>query len=195
ALVEQRYRTSQHDDGSWSYLYNGGKASTPQMTCVGLLGLAIAHGTAHEAATGAMPAKNDPKGAAPHRPSLKDPAIEKGLTSLARFIGFPAAAMPKKVAMGNLYFLWSVERVGVLYNLKTIGERHWYTWGAQKLLANQDGDGAWSRAGGYHGNSPTINTCFALLFLKRVNLVQDLTDNLRFMISVPDPDRIQTQKK
>src|SRR5439155_489549 len=84
-----------------------------------------------KAAKGTMPAKADPKGAVPNRPSLKDPAIEKGLTSLARFIGFPAATMPKKIAMGNLYFLWSVERVAVLYNLKTVGERDWYTWGAQ----------------------------------------------------------------
>ena len=30
--------------------------------------------------------------------------------------------------MQEMYFLWSVERVAMLYDLKTIGGRDWYAW-------------------------------------------------------------------
>jgi hypothetical protein len=77
----------------------------------------------------------------------------------------------------NLYFLWSVERVAVLYNLPTIGDKDWYRWGAEKLVANQGPLGNWDK-GGYHGASPVIDTCLALLFLKRANFVEDLAARL-----------------
>src|SRR5262249_46951967 len=122
ALVEHRYRTSQFPDGRWSYRHDGSPPPpSASMTCVGLLGLAIAHGVAHEFSAGEMTAKKDPKQDGLKRPPLKDQAIEKGLTALARAIGFPAKVMPKKIAQGNLYMLWSVERVAVLYNLHKIG--------------------------------------------------------------------------
>jgi hypothetical protein len=89
--------------------------------------------------------------------------------------------------MENLYFLWSVERVAMLYNLKTIGGKDWYDWGAQLLVQNQLAEGSW-RSKQYHGSAPIIDTCFALLFLKRSNLVQDLTDNLRLFMAITDPD-------
>jgi len=53
--------------------------------------------------------------------------------------------------MENLYFLWSVERVAVLYDLKTIGGKDWYGWGAQILLANQRGAGNWTGGGPVFG--------------------------------------------
>jgi hypothetical protein len=81
--------------------------------------------------------------------------------------------------MQNLYFLWSVERVGVLYNLATIGTKDWYRWGAEILVANQQQAGHWDK-GGYHGADPTIDTCLALLFLKRANLATDLGGRLPF---------------
>jgi len=89
--------------------------------------------------------------------------------------------------MQNLYFLWSVERVAMLYDLKTIGGKDWYGWGAQTLLPNQFADGHW-QGGFYHGHSPHLDTCFALLFLKRSNLVPDLTENLRLRMVIHDPE-------
>ena len=45
---------------------------------------------------------------------------------------------------------------------------------AEILLANQAADGSW------HGEYPaTVDTCFALLFLKRANLAADLTADLK----------------
>ncbi len=81
--------------------------------------------------------------------------------------------------MQNLYFLWSLERVAVLYDLPAIGDKDWYRWGAEILVANQDVAGNWI-GGMYPGNSPILDTCLALLFLQRANLVKDLTSRLPF---------------
>jgi hypothetical protein len=76
----------------------------------------------------------------------------------------------------------------MLYDLKTIGGKDWYRWGAQVLVHNQLADGDWGSLR-YPGASPPINTCFALLFLRRSNLVQDLTNNLRLSTAISDPEK------
>jgi hypothetical protein len=77
-------------------------------------------------------------------------------------------------AWGDLYFLWSVERVGVIYDQKGIGKTNWFDWGSKIILKHQQSDGSWK------DRFPGVpDTCFALLFLKRVNVVKDLTDKLR----------------
>lgn len=75
---------------------------------------------------------------------------------------------------GDLYFLWSLARMAVVYDLKTIGQVDWYAWGAPRILAAQKPNGSW--ASGYPG---VPDTCFALLFLRRANVAQDLTDVLQ----------------
>jgi hypothetical protein len=103
----------------------------------------------------------------------------KGFTFVSHSVGKPVGKM-KDLPMQNLYFLWSLERVAVLYNLRELGDRDWYRWAAEILVANQDPSGAWEKPGGYHGQSPILNTCFALLILKRANLAMDLTKKLPF---------------
>ncbi|HYT92295.1 MAG TPA: hypothetical protein VEL76_26510 [Gemmataceae bacterium] len=77
-------------------------------------------------------------------------------------------------AWGDLYFLWSVERVGVLYDLTKIGDKDWYSWGVDIILKHQRPDGSWE------DRFPGLcDTCFALLFLKQANLAKDLTDKLQ----------------
>jgi hypothetical protein len=165
-LIAMRFYTSQNGDGSWGYHYRfgGGEAERPPMTCVGLLGLAVYHGLARDMDVKAM------KG--------QDSRIVKGLLALTKNVGMPTGRT-EGLPMANLYFLWSVERVGVLYDLPTIGNKEWYRWGAEILVANQTRNGNWEN-GGYHGANPTIDTCLALLFLKRANLAQDLTRALPF---------------
>jgi hypothetical protein len=178
-LIARRFNTSQMKDGNWSYHYrNGGDPTdqrSPAMTCVGLLGLAIAHGLARDQADG-----NPPPQAAlgPGQGPPPDQGIVDGLLALQGQIGNPTGRMDN-VPANNLYFLWSVERVAVLYSLKVIGQKDWYRWGAEILVANQNAAGNWD-SGGYHAASPTINTCLALLFLKRVNLTRDLQGKLAF---------------
>jgi hypothetical protein len=168
-LSKQRFTGSQNNDGGWGYLM--GIPSTPPMTCVGLLGLAMGHGAFFDG----------------NRAKLEDPAIRDGLRALGQAIGTPSADPNVKPPIENLYFLWSVERVAVLYDLKTIGGKDWYGWGAQTLLPNQHADGHWfSRR--FHGSSEQVDTCFALLFLKRSNLTPDLTENLRMFMVIRDPE-------
>jgi hypothetical protein len=75
---------------------------------------------------------------------------------------------------GDLYYLWSLERLAVVYDWKTIGGVDWYDWGSGLLLAAQHDDGSWSDA------FPGLpDTCFALLFLKRANVAPSLTRELK----------------
>ena len=75
---------------------------------------------------------------------------------------------------GDLYFLWSLERMAVIYDLKKVGYVDWHEWGTDVILKAQTADGSWKE------RFPGLpDTCFALLFLKRANIVKDLTDKLR----------------
>ncbi|MCI0641277.1 MAG: hypothetical protein L0Y72_16310 [Gemmataceae bacterium] len=161
-LLLFRFLTSQNKDGSWSYAYkHGGEAGgSPAMTCCGLLGLAVGHGLARDIL-------------GPNMHMLaKDPRIIDAFLSLSKHIGEPADRM-ENLPMQNLYYLWSLERVSVLYDLPTIGERDWYRWGCEILVANQKPQGHWEGSG-YPGSDSTLDTCLALLFLKRANLARDL---------------------
>jgi hypothetical protein len=165
-LVIRRYLTSQNADGSWGYHYQfgGGNWTRPEtMTCVGLIGLAVAHGLAQPVPAGQV---------------VRDPRLIGGLIALYKNVGYPVEG-PTLLPMQNLYFLWSVERVAVLYNLPTLGDKDWYRWGAQVLVVNQQPKGNWAN-GGYPAAHLLPDTCLALLFLKRVNLAKDLAARLPF---------------
>src|SRR5262249_57969508 len=125
------------------------KHTTPSMTCVGLLGRAMGHGGSED---GLFVAAKKNTAA-----TLKeDPAIQRGLRQLGNHIGtpYPVSANPP---MADLYFLWSVERVAMLYNLPTIGNKDWYSWGVSILLPNQKADGNW-RSTSYPGHPQANNT-------------------------------------
>ena len=175
ALINQRFRASQQSDGRWCYRGNGevarvvpGKGHLPTMTCAGLLGVAVGFGL-QEAGKPAL------------RPD-QDEVVKKGLKHLGRFLGQPGAPGAGKPPMQELYFLWSAERVAVLYQLKTIEGKKWYHWGMETLLAHQRADGSWL---GGPGTTPVIDTSFAILFLHRVNLAKDLTDKLMELGATP----------
>jgi hypothetical protein len=190
ALLDKRFRTSQAPDGHWGYNYSpGGGPGTPAMTGVGLLGLAVGHGLTASAD------KED------RRPSVADPAIEKGIKALAANIGAPDAPPPPKApklpllprvrppapahSNINMYFMWTVERVAVLYNVETLDGKNWYGWGSELLVGSQTGDGFWN-TGNYHGATHIIDTSLALLFLKRANLARDLSQKLEFIVEIKD---------
>src|SRR5262249_18834179 len=82
-------------------------------------------------------------------------------------------------AWGDLYFLWSVERVAVLFDLKDIGGKGWCEGGVKGVLADQKGE---RRSRERFPGVP--DTCFALLFLRRANVAKDLTDKLRLLGAV-----------
>jgi hypothetical protein len=117
-------------------------------------------------------------------PGLKpeaDPVILNAFVALSKMVGEPVGDTKKRPeikTVGGLYFLWGMERVAALYDLQKLGKKDWYLWGAEILLCHQRGDGSWDLDGGYPGQTPIVNTCFALLFLKRANLTPDLSQRL-----------------
>jgi hypothetical protein len=187
-LTETRFRQSQSADGGWGYTVSMGPTAT--MTCAGLLGLAMGYGSANEAALQSGPGDQDGKKAKAKkgvRDPGKDLAVRAGLHALGTAIGFPSAQTKQPVivippGMGKrvYYFLWSLERVAVAYDLKTIGRKNWYAWGSEILLASQAANGSWEAE---HG--PLVDTCFALLFLRRANLAEDLTASLKGKVKDP----------
>jgi hypothetical protein len=166
--IELRYRKNQQrTDGGWTYVPGGTFISTPTMTCAGIIGLLVAYG-----------ATLDAKGPKPRALDL-DPQAVAALTLLGSVVGQPVGntkdgSIPK-IGGRTYYFLWSLERVCVGMDLKLLGKNNWYDWGAEILIANQGLDGSWQ--GEYARYQ--ADTCFALLFLKRSNLVHDLTAGVR----------------
>jgi hypothetical protein len=176
-LINRRFRATQQRDGHWGYRgpeevssgVPGKRGHLPTMTCAGLLGVAVGFGL-QEAGKPAL------------RPD-QDVIVQKGLKHLSEFIGQPDERRDRP-PMQELYFLWSVERMAVLYQLKTIEGKRWYHWGMQTLLAHQRPDGSWHRPAATP-TAPLVDTCFAILFLHRVNLAKDLTDKLMELAAAP----------
>ncbi len=188
--VSARFRLSQNGDGGWGYfdpsMRRGGMMtrSTASMTCAGLLRLAIADGKAAETLREHKP------DAKPAGDISKSARVKRGLFALSSTVGRAAADNAKGAARAaaipqiggrSYYFLWSLERVAVALDLKTIGKKDWYAWGAEILVSNQPVDGLWR--GSYAESG--ADTCFALLFLKRANLVPDLTKQLAGTVKDP----------
>jgi hypothetical protein len=177
--TESRFRRTHNDDGGWGYKPRSSarlkddEKSTPTMTCAGLLGLAVAHGVAVDGSRDADKTE-----------ITKDKYLRAGLMALGTTVGNPfgdfKAAIPRLEGR-SFYYLWSLERVCVALGLETVGNKDWYGWGAELLLANQRDDGTWR---GEFGDSGA-DTCFALLFLKRSNLARDLSATIRGQVKDP----------
>ncbi len=140
------------------------------MTTVGLLGLALREGLRPERTTS---------------PAAPDEQVLRGLVAVSLFIGEPTGQMKRPVPMTDLYYLWSLERLAMLYDLPTIGGKDWYRWGAEMLVTNQTHRGEWPlwEAGPCDMNcnyGASLNTAFALLFLKRSQLLPELTAKLPY---------------
>ena len=59
------------------------------------------------------------------------------------------------------YYLYGLERVGSLLRQERFGKHWWYLEGARRLLRTQKSKGTWA------GGRSWVQTCFALLFLRR----------------------------
>lgn len=169
-LLDWRFRNSMTLQGSWNYRLN--VQPTPSMTAAALMGLALKHGLL-------LPnRRNRGRDVTVH----DDEIIHRGFLALtgmlehyyAGFV-FHQAHLDKL----DLYCLWTVERVAVLYNQQTLGDLQWYPAGVQLLLPLQREDGSWGPGGTTCLKEPSVATSFALLFLKRSNLARELTKRLK----------------
>src|SRR5262249_12724359 len=146
------------------------------MTCAGLLGLAIGYGIRMDNETNSDKEKNLPG----HDPA-KDRSLMAGLQVVGATVGSPREKLPSFVAASGpgagvlpsttraYYLLWGIERVAVALNLETIAGKDWYGWGSDILVAAQSPRGTWE--GAYFQGG--VDTCFALLFLKKANFATD----------------------
>lgn len=78
----------------------------------------------------------------------------------------------------DLYFFWSLERVGVIFGADKIGGVVWHTAGARTLVRAQNPDGSWKVSYGQE-----VDTAFAVLFLCRSNLARDLSSKVQKEVS------------
>lgn len=171
-LKADRYFRSIHNatDGGWGYTPGG--RSTPTMTCAGLVAMAAERGMSIERSQTAPGAERKAEGpeAGPRRdlaPDKNDPVVAAALRYLAAQLRQDRIEAQSK-SFAGLYFYWSLERVGVIYGLANIQNVDWYGWGVQRLLRQQRQDGGW-------GGHDCVDTAFAILFLSRSNVAEDLT--------------------
>lgn len=73
---------------------------------------------------------------------------------------FDVTSNPGAGGAHHFYYLYGLERMGILAHARFLGPTDWYEEGAEFLLYEQDGDGSWQ-------GGDVVETCFALLFLKR----------------------------
>ncbi len=73
---------------------------------------------------------------------------------------------PKRGSYRYYYYLYTVERLGMLGQIDFIGQYDWYFEGAEIILKQQDPSGMWDPQNEIDP-SDIYNTCYALLFLKK----------------------------
>ena len=171
-----RFHETQNPAGFWTYEGGDTNKFIDSNTCAGLIALAMEK-TLREDKKFQGPDGDD----LPADPQA-DAQRDKAFAHLAKVIGRSGAAAADGFAghvihanaYGDFYFLWCLERVGVIYDCKEIGGKDWYAWGSEIILQNQRPDGSWSDR---HGD--VCDTSFAILFLTRANLARDLTESIR----------------
>jgi hypothetical protein len=103
----------------------------------------------------------------------RDKDVHEGMQWLAK--NFSVTYNPGPYEHGNFeensqhqyyYFLYGLERAGMLYGSEMMGAKKWYPEGAKVLIGNQKADGSWGAG--------AVDTCFAILFLKRATRPLDV---------------------
>jgi len=145
--AQQLYFDNQHDDGSWEY-QGKGKEGYGSMTAAGLASIFITMDNLNLASGCPCQGGHSQRAAGEF-----DRRVDRTLVWLEK--NFDPKTNPKKGGW-PLYWLYSVERVGIAAGYKYFGTHNWYLEGAEHLVRSQQGGGNW-------GSIP--DTCFAVLFL------------------------------
>ncbi len=96
-----------------------------------------------------------------------DAALRDGAAWMAKNFSVTTNPGPNgERSMHVLYYLYGLERAGVLLLTPKFGEHDWFEEGTTYLLKKQASDGSWD-AGNEGTVGPVCDTCFALLFLSR----------------------------
>jgi hypothetical protein len=129
------WRTTQANDGSWGYTGTG-----------------KGYGSMTVGAIGARAILLHIQG----RDWKRDPVLKAGVDW--ETASFTVTENPQRPGAHLLYYLYGLERAGMLCELQKFGAMDWYAIGARHLLTLQKADGSWG---------PSTDTAFAILFLKR----------------------------
>lgn len=123
------------------------------MAVVGIASLVIARSILHEQR--------------PYRENFQtdvDRAVRDGIAWLDQ--NWTVTSNPRRGAFHHYYHLYGLERVGMLAKITNIGSHLWYREGERFLLDHQTEDGHWEGEA-FGEQDDVVDTCFALLFLKR----------------------------
>jgi len=151
-LAAKAWERNQNADGGWGYNTEGSvnDDSYGAMTAGAVASLCILRSYT----------KGDPK---------KDEGIKKGIAWMDQH--WSVSENPKfiKPVLFRYYWLYGIERAGMLFGGDLIGKHKWYAEGVEYLLKEQKGDGSW--VGGEKDEASiggaVADTCFAILFLRK----------------------------
>jgi len=101
----------------------------------------------------------------------KDSTARSGINWLASH--FTVTDNPGGKPWRHYYYLYGLERAGILYGVDKMGSHVWYAEGARFLLEAQQPGGNWKMDQQTRTN-PVWDTCFAILFLRRATKPLDV---------------------
>ncbi|MGE3854886.1 MAG: hypothetical protein AB7K09_24350 [Planctomycetota bacterium] len=168
-----QYTETQPQDAArgWGYLpeREAGHPATGAMTTAALAALQLARSELYEAKL-------------LDRDKEFSDKLDKSISDGMAWLGHYFTVTTNPVAGNNsrygwhYYYLYGLERAGVLCQTEFFGSHPWYPEGAKLICSQQKADGSWDAnsspahpAQNTEGNI-IADTCFALLFLKRATL-------------------------
>lgn len=159
------YALGRAEARGWSYSKRSSASSaTGSMTVGGLSSVVICRSALIASSEGGF------LGSTMGRRSSK--ALRDGFAWLARH--FRVSSNPSQAGSArtdHYYYLYGLERAGILGNTDWIGTHDWYGEGAEYLVEVQLENGSWlareTVLDQELGRTPFFDTCFALLFLRR----------------------------
>jgi hypothetical protein len=128
-----------------------GSMTTAGITCL-LAGLDIAHNMTPED----FKAEFGSRGALQQWEKRVNDSLDDGMAWMEHW--FSVTRNPNKGRHWYLYYMYGLERIMMMAQMRYLGTHNWYNEGAAVLVVTQDENGGW-------GN--LADTCFALLFLKK----------------------------
>ncbi|MFP4106428.1 MAG: DUF4159 domain-containing protein [Phycisphaerae bacterium] len=172
------FESTQEQDGGWAYYFQqnariravrnrGGKTpSYGSMTAAGIASLYICGQQLHVGGE-----KQFVDGAYPGCGRyMQNEVLADGLAWMAE--NFSVKDNPGRGNSWHHYYLYGMERVGMISGLTHFGKHDWYRKGAEHLVKTQNKNGSWGRSTVY-----AHDTAFAVMFLAKGNrpvLIQKL---------------------